>query len=159
MIINVREHNGFQCSSNGFIIGKRGDPLIGHIDRCGYREVTLSENGKCKSYLVHRLILSSFSPIDNMETLDVNHINGDKLDNRLENLEWCTRSENIKHSYANGLQQNVTNPHGTYKVLTEQQLHAIRRLHEKGLIDKDIANHVGCTRGLVSRKIREMKLR
>lgn len=159
MIVPAKGHEGFQCSSDGFVIGKRGKPMKGRVDRCGYREVVLSEKGSSRQVLVHRLILSSFYPIKNMENLDVNHINGDKLDNRLENLEWCTRSENIIHSYENGLQKNVTNPHGTYKVLTKSQLNIIRGLHELGFVDSKIAECIGCTRGLVSRKIRGMKLR
>ena len=97
------EYKGFKVDENGNVYGKRGKILKGCIDRCGYKEVCLSLGGKQKSVLVHRLILKTFKPCNNMENLDVNHINGDKTDNRLINLEWCTRSENIKHSYKNKL--------------------------------------------------------
>lgn len=92
----IRGHSGFKATRDGQIIGKRGKPLIGHVDRCGYKEVLLSENGKTKSYLVHRLILSTFEPIENEENFDVNHKDGNKLNNNVSNLEWCTRSENAK---------------------------------------------------------------
>ena len=152
-------HPGFYATDDGSIIGKRGKVLTGHVDRSGYREVLFSENGCTKNYLAHRLILSTFSPIKNMERYDVNHKNGDKLDNRLNNLEWTSRSENVKHSYKNGLQKTVTNPHGTFNVLSESDIRRILKLHSDGLLDREISEIIGCSRELVSRKIREGGLR
>lgn len=61
-------------------------------------------DGKRKLHYVHRLVAQTF--ITNPgNKCDVNHINGNKTDNRVENLEWNTRQENIIHSFANGLQQ------------------------------------------------------
>lgn len=159
MIKDIPGHPGYMANSDGKIIGKRGNVMKGHIDRCGYHEVVLSENGKSKSWLVHRLVMSTFVPTKNMEQLDVNHRNGIKTDNRLENLEWCTRSENTRHSYQNGLQTKVTNQHGTYRTLGEQDFDIIRDLHHRGYLDKEIAAEIGCSRGLVSRKIREWGIR
>ena len=159
MIKEIPGHPGFQATTSGQIIGKRGKPMKGHVDRCGYQEVLLSENGKSKNWLVHRLILLTFAPTECMDALDVNHKNGIKTDNRLENLEWCTRSENTKHSYRNGLQGKVTNPHGTYRILDEQDFETIRDLHHRGYLDSEIAAEIGCSRSLVSKKIREWGIR
>jgi hypothetical protein len=158
-IAMIPNHYGFMASKQGEIIGKRGKPLKGHIDRCGYREVLLSENGKSKNYLVHRLVMMTFCPRSDSGELDVNHKNGNKLDNSLENLEWCTRSQNIRHSYDNGLQEKVTNIHGSFRVLNERDFDVIRDLHHRGYLDKEIAKEIGCSRGLVSRKIREWGIR
>lgn len=158
--VDIPGYPGYKVTKDGLVIGKRGQIIKGHIDRCGYREVLLSYCPDFqKQVLVHRLVLSTFSPIENMDKYDVNHINGDKLDNRLENLEWCTRSENVLHSYRNGLQSRVTNPHGTFRVLTKEDIQKIFELHSKGYIDREIAKVIGCTRELVSRKIREGGLR
>lgn len=66
-----------------------------------YRSVTLIFNGKKKQCNIHRLVAKAFIPNpDNKET--VNHINFDKFDNRVVNLEWCTSIENTMHFFKNG---------------------------------------------------------
>ena len=68
----------------------------------GYYNLSLCNKGKVKSFMIHRIVLSAF--VENTENKpQVNHINGDKSDNRLCNLEWNTRSENQKHSVKTGL--------------------------------------------------------
>lgn len=70
----------------------------------GYLSVVLYKNGTHKRYLVHRLVAQAF--IENIENkIEVNHIDGNKLNNHVSNLEWVTRSENMKHSYSMGLEK------------------------------------------------------
>lgn len=145
MNIIETEYEGFRVDDQGNVYGKRGNILKGCIDRCGYREVCLSLKGKQKSVLVHRLILKSFKPCENMDKLDVNHINGNKLDNRLINLEWCTRSENINHSYKNRLQDNATNQYGNFKVISQEEVELMKILRLEGKTQKEIAKTIGCS--------------
>lgn len=145
MNIIETEYEGFRVDDQGNVYGKRGNILKGCVDRCGYREVCLSLKGKQKSVLVHRLILKSFKPCENMDKLDVNHINGNKLDNRLINLEWCTRSENINHSYKNRLQDNATNQYGNFKVISQEEVELMKILRFEGKTQKEIAEAIGCS--------------
>lgn len=71
-------------------------------DHKGYLRVALNKNGRQKRVFVHRLVAKTF--IENHEDKpQVNHLDGDKTNNHVSNLEWCTNQENIKHSYKNGL--------------------------------------------------------
>ena len=145
---------GYFAAPSGNIYNRHGDLMEGAIDRNGYRHTIIGR----KNRAFHRVIAETFVPNpDNLPC--VNHKDGNKLNNSAENLEWCTHSENVEHSYRTGLQEKATNPHGTYRVLSQIDLDNIRTLHESGLTDKDIACSLGCSRGLVSRKIREMGIR
>ena len=84
----------------------------------GYLHIKLSQKDKTKCILVHRLVAQVFIPNPN-NLPQVNHINEDKTDNRVENLEWCTQKYNI--NYGNGISKRVkTNKeNGTYKKIGE----------------------------------------
>jgi hypothetical protein len=72
------------------------------ITKKGYCRCTLNLDGLKKNHLVHQLVAKTF--IDNKECKpEVNHKNGIKTDNRLENLEWVTTKENVRHAIQMGL--------------------------------------------------------
>lgn len=72
----------------------------------GYLTVTLSCNHVQKREKVHRLVAKAFIPNPENKQ-EVNHKDGNKTNNRLDNLEWATRSENQLHAFANGMKENV----------------------------------------------------
>lgn len=80
----------------------KGKELKLQADKDGYKRVALHKEGKQKRFFVHRLVGLCF--IDNPENKPViNHIDGDKANNYVENLEWVTRSENDIHAFDTGL--------------------------------------------------------
>lgn len=83
-----------------------------YFNNKGYVMMSFYIDGKSKTKFVHRLVLGAFAPIIGMENLQVNHKDGDKRNNHIDNLEWCTQSENQKHAYKMGLNTNkgIKNP-------------------------------------------------
>jgi hypothetical protein len=80
------------------INNKTGKVVKFSRDTDGYMRVKIYTNGKIKSVSQHRILAEAFIP-NTMGKKEVNHKNGNKQDNRLENLEWSTRSENMIHCY------------------------------------------------------------
>lgn len=95
----------YEISEYGRVKSLRQNKLlrVEHI-RSGYLRVKIYNpfNHTSKKFLVHRLVAFAYLPNPNHYT-DVNHINGVKTDNHVKNLEWCTRSYNVKHAFEHGL--------------------------------------------------------
>lgn len=111
-------------------------------DNKGYMRVCLyeTEGGHCKDLLIHRLVAEAFC-IGARDDLDVNHIDGRKSNNFPENLEWCTRSYNLKHSYRTGLRDS---PHNRCKRV---------RIVETGEVFNSVrecARFLGCEHSTIS---------
>ena len=91
-----KEYGSYEISNLGNVKGPRGKILKPFSNTWGYLRVIIYENGKRKSTRVHRLVAICF--LENPENKpEVDHINRIKTDNRVENLRWATRSENIRN--------------------------------------------------------------
>lgn len=76
-----------------------------NINGRGYNYVNISINNKYKNILIHREVAKAFLVNNDINKTDINHKDGNKQNNRVDNLEWCTRSENILHAYKNNLKK------------------------------------------------------
>lgn len=101
----------------------RPEVILKLRNRLGYSVIGLYKNTKQKYHSVNRLVAQAFIPNPENKS-ETNHINGIKNDNRVENLEWCTRSENINHSY------NVLGNVGAGRKLTKDQVFEILACEE-----------------------------
>jgi len=97
-------------------------------DKDGYKRIILYKDGKKLNKRINRLVLETFKPIENANDLESNHINGIKSDNRLKNLEWCTCSENKKHSYRIGLRISKKGEKHPMSILTNYKVNVIRQI-------------------------------
>lgn len=101
-------------------------------DKDGYSKVRMSSkdlpNGKQHLYSVHRLVLENFNPVENMINLQVNHIDGDKTNNNITNLQWVTCKENIHHAIENNLRAKIN---GSAKLSESDVIEIIGRLLSK----------------------------
>ena len=113
----------------------RGGIIQGAIQSTGYRRVILSDGNRKRYEFVHRLVAETF--IENPDNKPcVNHKNGRKLDNRVNNLEWVTYKENNNHAQKNGLWKTVTfNKKAVVNITTgkvyESAVAAARDIHKE----------------------------
>lgn len=120
------------------------------ISKKGYKIVTLERDGIGKSFLVHRLVAELFIPNPENKPC-VNHKDGNKLNNDVDNLEWCTYSENADHAYKTGLSKVRIGSEASYVILDELQVRCIKSLlKDKFLTHKQIAGYFNVCRQTIS---------
>ena len=105
MIIIEKEIEGFEnyiICTDGTVHNKKGHNISRWKDNVGYLQVKLSKKGKWYYKWVHRLVAEAFIPNPN-NLKQVNHIDGDKTNNEVSNLEWIDNKNNTQHGYDNNL--------------------------------------------------------
>lgn len=150
---NIPEYENYQASSNGRIRNKKGRILKPAKNNKGYYVVVL--NGK--GLLVHRLIARTYIPNPN-EYKIVNHINGIKTDNRVENLEFTTQRDNCKKAWKQGLCENVREKaYKTKRKTTIKTSKMVAQMHINGTIInvfnsiREAERQTGISNGNISR--------
>lgn len=126
-----------------------GRTLKGCPDRRGYIIVSIWVGRKMYSRKVHRLVAEAFIPNpENKPT--VNHKDGNKRNNRVENLEWATHQENIDHAIQTGL-RDINGMKAPSNVYTDEQVHQVCKMLESGMGGREIAYKLGVSQMLPNR--------
>lgn len=132
---------------SGFNIYK-GKVLKQDKNNRGYNLITLNKNGVSKKILVHRIVAINF--IENNENKKfVNHIDGDKRNNKVENLEWATFEENIKHAWETEIYKPIKSDSVHTAKLNSEKVKNIRKNTENKSV-KELAEEYGVTSTTVS---------
>ncbi len=110
----------YEITQNGVIRDKRNLRIKGqYVGSTGYYMVSVSQHNRTKPYRVHRLLAQTF--IANPSDLpEVNHKDGNKLNNALDNLEWVTHKQNMTHAFATNLANNTGERNGQSQLNSEQ---------------------------------------
>ncbi len=160
---DIKDYEGlYQISNMGRVRSlerqtSHGHKLIERIltpvnDKDGYLGIRISKDGTAKGFKIHRLVANAFIPnLENKPT--VNHIDGNKKNNAVCNLEWATHSENARHAYNTGLQP-LKSMKGLQK-LTIEQAEIIRTKYTPGS-KKYGARALGRKYGVSSTTIRQV---
>ena len=110
---------------------------------CGYVFVHLCKNGSRKTFCIHKLVAQNFLPPRHGKygqgrgKYQINHIDGNKLNNSVENLEWCTPKENIRHALDKGLKKPVCGEKQHRAKLNQFKVRRMRLMYE---VDPDITH-------------------
>lgn len=141
----------YYINRKGELFTDNGDKKLKDCKKDGYiKNCLVLKNGKTKFFFRHRLVLICFDYRKDYKNWQVNHLDGNKENNSLENLEWCTNQENRIHAVRLGLAASLkgeTNP--ASKLLEEQVLDIIIDLMNK-VPYQEISKKYGCSKSTIS---------
>lgn len=132
----VQGYNGKYLVSNLGRVKSLKRNIILKVDtqnKMGYERVTLSKGGNTLRYSVHRLVAEAFLPNPDNKP-HINHIDNNPSNNRVDNLEWCTHSENMIHAHEQGRLTNIKASNAAIEVNKSRHTH----LYEERLGDRFI---------------------
>lgn len=123
-------NNNYSISNNGQLINRRGEVKTPQEDTDGYLKVDLYSGSKRSTKRIHRLVAEAFIP-NPYNKPDINHKDGNKHNNSVANLEWVTKSENMRHAYQTGLAK----PHASYGMLGHRNPNGGRKGHKVRIVE------------------------
>ncbi len=149
---NIPGFKNYSVSLDGTVTNnKSGRNLKPRINISGYYILWMYEDKIRYQKFVHRIIMEAFNPNTNPDYNQVNHKNGIKTDNRVENLEWCNNSINQLHAYEHNLHKPLLNNKCPSRKLDEIQTLTIRSCKESGMRTNDLAKYFNVCRHTISK--------
>lgn len=137
---DVYGYRRYRVSNRGRVKNKKTNKVLKpYLTNRGYLTVGFWVEGKKKRLSVHRLVAEVFIP-NPQNKPEVNHINGCKTDNNLCNLEWCSRRENVIHTFRNGLQETK---------LSKKLVLEMRQYRKQGLSLREVGKLIGVSHSTV----------
>lgn len=125
-------------------IGKFGGLMKQFLNHKGYPHIQAKRNNMGPVDIsIHRIEMILFKWIPGYENLEVNHIDGDKTNNDINNLEWVTPSQNVIHAYQTGLKHKLIGEECPFSKYTEEQIHRLCQGIEKNLSAKECLQLAG----------------
>lgn len=135
------------CGDKGGLMTRKGRIMDKVVNKDGYLNVGLSKFDKRKIYRIHRLVAETFLPNPENKP-QVNHIDNDRKNNNVENLEWVTISENMYHAYRHGDLSKKGEKNGRSK-LTEEKVKEIRLKYKNGISRKELSEQYMVSRSTI----------
>ncbi len=146
--VKIKGHERYEISKCGIIRNVYNKNIKSqYISSTGYYMVSLSYENKSRPQRVHRLLACTFINNEKNEKF-INHIDGNKLNNSLDNLEWCSHSYNMKHAFDTGLINNTGEKNGMSK-LDFKKVSYIKELLKKGVSQQKIADKFNVSRSAI----------
>jgi ribosome-binding protein aMBF1 (putative translation factor) len=150
---DIPDYEGiYKISNTGIVKRYNTNKIIKQdISYNGYSRSPLSKETKTKKFLTHRLVMFTFKPEEHFEGAEVNHRNGIKTDNRLENLEWCTHAENKKHAFITGLTFMKKGEDSPTSKINQKIANIIKLAHKQNYFkQKELADIFGLSKTTVN---------
>lgn len=145
----IEGSKGYYVTEEGVVYGMRGFALKPDVSKVGYERVVIYyKDGSKSRESVHRFVAKHFIPNPENKPV-VNHKDGNKLNNNVENLEWCTHKENSEHASDNGLFTFCGENHHEAKY-TESYIRQVCELLQDGFRNKEISERLGINKSMVS---------
>ena len=158
------EYKGYFISNLGRLKGRTGKILKQHIGKTGYYIVSISpygRQGKSICLKIHRVVAKAFLSNENNYPI-INHKEGNKLNNNVDNLEWCTYSHNTQHAFNMGLEQAIKGCDNSQSKLTNDDVIWIREHYipgDKTYGARALARKFNMNHSNISRLINKIKYR
>ena len=122
----IVDYEGYYITTDGRVWSEKSKKFLSQFPhKNGYLLCDLYHDGKRKQHKIHRLVALTFIPNPENKP-QVNHIDGNKANNHIDNLEWASAKENTKHAWDSGLANSISGVRRTDSKLSEEDVKYIR---------------------------------